>query len=106
MILTSEVVFMTTLMACVYEKVIYVDFDQLETDGIKNIESLWWLVRSTQSSWFTAAEQRTLTLFFWVIKWTIFDWNCCADMGSEGKKINKSLGDTKYTHFLANSGHF
>ena len=50
LILTSEVVFMTTLMACVYEKVIYVDFDQLETDGIKNIESLWWLVRSTQSS--------------------------------------------------------
>ena len=50
LILTSEVVFMTILMACVYEKVIYVDFDQLETDGIKNIESLWWLVRSTQSS--------------------------------------------------------
>ena len=50
LILTSEVVFMTTLMACVYEKVIYVDFDQLETDGIKNIESFWWLVRSTQSS--------------------------------------------------------
>ena len=50
LILTSEVVFMATLMACVYEKVIYVDFDQLETDGIKNIESLWWLVRSTQSS--------------------------------------------------------
>ena len=50
LILTSEVVFMTTLMACVYEIVIYVDFDQLETDGIKNIESLWWLVRSTQSS--------------------------------------------------------
>ena len=46
LILTSEVI----LMACVYEKVIYVDFDQLETDGIKNIESLWWLVRSTQSS--------------------------------------------------------
>ena len=36
---------MITLQACVYEKVIYITFDQLETDSSENIDifsgSLW-----------------------------------------------------------------
>ena len=35
---------MTTLLACVDEKLFIIIFDQLETDGRENIEFLWWLV--------------------------------------------------------------
>ena len=75
-------------------------------------------VSSTQYSWFTGDKQGTLTLLLCVVKplyEQFFDWNCCVDIGSGGKYENqfraaffhwknedKSLGNLKYTIFLAN----
>ena len=45
-------------------------------------------VSSARSSWFTGDKQGTLNLFFCVVKPLyehFFDWNCCVDIGSEGK---------------------
>ena len=57
---------------------------------VKKILSFFWdyYVSSTRSSWFTGDKQETLTLFFCVVKplyEQCFDWNCCVDIGSEGK---------------------
>ena len=61
-----------------------------------------WVVRAW-SSWFTSElKQGTLTLFFCVVKplyEQFFDWNCCVDIGSEGK-IWKSVQNSLLTAFF------
>ena len=93
-------------------------FDQLETVGSENIDNFsggFWAAHGA------ADKQGTLTLFFCVVKplyKQFFDWNQFLDIGSEGKiwksvqnsffhwkNEDKSLGNVKYTLFLANSGH-
>ena len=75
-------------------------------------------VSSAWSSWFISDKQWTLNLFFCVAKplyGQFFDWNCCVDIGSEGKiwksvqnslfsklfnwkNEDKSLGNVKFTY--------
>ena len=59
-------------------------------------------VSGAQSSWFTGDKQGTLTLFFCVVKplyKQFFDWNCCVDIGSEGK-IWKLVQNSLLTPFF------
>ena len=59
-------------------------------------------VSSARSSWFTGDKQGTLNLFFCVVKPLyehFFDWNCCVDIGSEGK-IWKSVQNSLLTAFF------
>ena len=75
-------------------------------------------VSSSWSSWFISDKQWTLNFFFCVAKpfyGQFFDWNCCVDIGSEGKiwksvqnslfsklfnwkNEDKSLGNVKFTY--------
>ena len=71
---------------------------------VEKILSFSWglYVSSARSSWFTSDKQGTLTLFFCVVKHRykkIFDWNCCVDIGSEGK-IWKSVQNSLLTAFF------
>ena len=106
---------MTTSLTYVDEKVIII-FDHLETDCRENRVSLMASMWVAQSSWFTGDKQGILTLFFCVVKplyGQLFNWNCCVDIGSEGKiwksiqnsifhwkNEDKSFMEVKYTIFL------
>ena len=59
-------------------------------------------VSSAWSSWFISDKQWTLNLFFCVAKplyGQFFDWNCCVDIGSEGK-IWKSVQNSLFSKFF------
>ena len=82
------------------KKLFIIIFDQLKTDS----ESFSWglYVSSAHSSWFTGEKQGILTFFFFVVEplyEQFFDWNCCVDMGSEGK-IWKSFQNSLLTLFF------
>ena len=74
-------------------------FYQLETDGWENIEFLSELVCEYRTEQLIYRwQQGPLTLFFCVVKplyEQFFDWNCCVDIGSEGK-IWKSVQNTAF----------